>query len=240
MKNADINGKRILEIGAFDNATFRIDAGDDVKYLDYFSREELFSAYKDNPRRNMSRLVDVDFVVKGPTFSEAVGGPYDLFVGNHVVEHVPDLVGWLNQIEKVLDADGYVFLAVPDKRFTFDYYKPITTWSDVVRAHKEKRVMPDSLTIATNRWYFTKVDTEALWRGEQAPAFSPKQPLSEILKSAELDAIEYVDSHCWVFTPDSFVTLLQDMKSADLTSLSVKKMEPTKVNSNEFWVVLGR
>ena len=46
---------RILEIGAFDNPTFRRELGDAVEYLDFFSREELIEMHQTIPAET-SRL----------------------------------------------------------------------------------------------------------------------------------------------------------------------------------------
>src|SRR5688500_12968257 len=61
-----------LEVGAFDNPTIRSRDGFTVRYADYFSAEELRTKYANHPRRTPARIVDVDYVIKGPKLSPFV------------------------------------------------------------------------------------------------------------------------------------------------------------------------
>lgn len=63
-KNLDISGRNVVEIGALDTPT--ILATDDaiVRYIDWFSREEMTVRHAKNSKRNIDNLVPVDYVVK--------------------------------------------------------------------------------------------------------------------------------------------------------------------------------
>ncbi|WP_044156709.1 class I SAM-dependent methyltransferase, partial [Escherichia coli] len=69
-------------------------------------------------------------------------GEFDLIVASHVIEHVPDLIGWLKDAISVLKVGGTLALVVPDKRFTFDILRPLATYREVAAAHKEARHRP--------------------------------------------------------------------------------------------------
>jgi len=231
---------KVLEIGAFDNATFWCELGDNVKYTDFFSKEELLELYAGNPRRRLDKLVDVDFVVKDGDFANKVGGNYDLVIANHVVEHVPDLIGWLKQISAVLKPNGMLFLSIPDKNYTFDVHRPLSTWIDVIRAHEDLRTKPDALTIAQAKWYHTRVDKTALWDGE-APAPRPiRSSLAEIISESRIRSQDYVDTHCWVFVPSSFEVLMQDLASAQEIDFDVQRIDETEYNTSEFHAILKK
>lgn len=68
--------------------------------------------------------------------------PLDYVVASHVVEHVPDLAGWLEEVNASLKIGGRLLLVVPDKRFTFDILRPLTTYSEIITAYKEQRRRP--------------------------------------------------------------------------------------------------
>ena len=76
---------RILEIGAFDNATC-VTAEADVRYLDWFSRDELVRKHRNNPKRRVEHAVEVDYVVKTSQFSEVVPRSFDVIIAHHVIE----------------------------------------------------------------------------------------------------------------------------------------------------------
>jgi hypothetical protein len=49
---------------------------------------------------------------------------------------------------------------------------------------------------------------------------------------------EYIDVHCWRFTPTSFRLLLSDLQTLDLTGLHIKAEFDT--TGCEFYVTLGK
>ena len=66
-------------------------------------------------------------------------GTFDAFIASHVIEHTPDLIDFLQTSEILLKSSGVVVLAIPDKRYCFDYFQPLTTPGQVLAAHAEGR-----------------------------------------------------------------------------------------------------
>ncbi|RVB80553.1 MULTISPECIES: methyltransferase domain-containing protein [unclassified Mesorhizobium] len=230
----------ILELGAFDNPVFRKELGDMVKYADWFGKEELLDMHKSNHKRNFNRAVDVDYVIKDHLFARHVDAKFDLISGSHVIEHIADVVTWLKEIEALLRPGGAVFLAIPDRRYTFDYFRSESTAIQMVRAHEEKLSRPDKWQIFDHFYYHQKVDAEAIWNGMPPSEFKSRFSFSEAIKRSEIASNEYTDAHCWVFTPSSFEIAINDLRLPGLVGLSVEHVEPTRRGRNEFWTVLRK
>lgn len=231
---------RVLEFGAFDNPTFRREAGDDVEYIDYFSGEELKQEFAANRRRDLEAVVTVDHVVKSHRFADEVPGAFDLIVANHVVEHIADLIGWLEQVESLLAEGGRVFLSVPDRRYTFDYFRAETTAVQLLRAHEEKLERPDFWQILDHMYYHQKVDSKQIWKGHLPERFQPRFSLAEACRRAKARTQAYANVHCWVFTAQSFERCMDDLKSAAAIPLLLDSIAPPDGGFNEFWVALRR
>lgn len=230
----------VLEIGAFDNPVFRRELGDPVKYADWFSRDELADMHRDNSRRNLDLIVEVDFVVKGSRPSRFIGDKFALICASHVIEHIPDLILWFAELDAMLGDGGRVFLAIPDKRYTFDYFRPVSRATEIIRAHSERLERPGIWQLADHFFYHQKVDQAALWRGEIPAGFLPRFSLSHAMKLAELKADTYTDCHCWTFTAESFVQLLADLRSGGLCPFTVERVTPPLPDTNEFFALLRR
>ncbi len=54
-------------------------------------------------------------------------GNYDFVIANHVIEHVVNPIRFLAKVSQHLKPGGLFFLTVPDKRFTFDKARALTT-----------------------------------------------------------------------------------------------------------------
>ena len=67
---------------------------------------------------------------------------YDWIIASHVIEHIPDLISYFQQCEALLKPDGILSLIIPDKRYCFDYFSPISTTGNLLDAYAEKRVRP--------------------------------------------------------------------------------------------------
>ncbi len=61
----------------------------------------------------------------------------DFIIANHVMEHVEDPFKALRSISRVLRPNGVAFLALPDKRATFDKGREMTTLAHLLRDHEE-------------------------------------------------------------------------------------------------------
>ncbi|MEE4212670.1 MAG: methyltransferase domain-containing protein [Parvularcula sp.] len=243
LRHVPQDAPRVLEIGAFDNPTFSNALGDNVRYLDYFTRDELRAMHQDNPRRRLDKAVHVDFVVKGRNIADQIQSEtnyrFDLIVANHVIEHVPDIIFWFRQLERLLNPQGRVFLAVPDRRYTFDYFRPETIATQIVRAHVEGIDKPSKWQLAESYYYHQKVNLAALWSGNRPRVFRPRFSLKEALRLAEERCATYTDTHCWVFTPPSFTRCMSDIASLGVTKLGITAIEGPAPSTNEFWTILS-
>ena len=83
-----------LEIGALHAPTL-LKSEHDVLYVDYASTE-VVKANQFDPSVNKVDIVDVDIVWGDRPLRQAAGRTVDFVVASHVIEHVPDLVGWLH------------------------------------------------------------------------------------------------------------------------------------------------
>jgi hypothetical protein len=230
-----------LEIGAFDNPTLRPRDGFAVRYADYFSSDELRRKYADNPRRDLSRIVQVDHVVKGPRLSAFIGDRVDLVVANHVIEHVCDPIGWLVDIASFCTPRATIFMAVPDQRFTFDYFKQPTDIGCIVRAHEERKERPDPYDVARMRYLHTRVDPLALWDGDARPVRPgvDRPTYRQILEKARVEAgAGYVDVHCTYYTVDSFMQVFGELHRSRYVPWRVELLADVERGGNEFYVML--
>ena len=231
---------KILELGAFGNPVFLRELGDDVKYLDWFSKQELIEMHASSAKQNFERLVDIDFVVKDHNFVPYISDRFNLISASHVIEHIPDLISWLNQLDELLVDGGLVCLAIPDRRYTFDYFRPETEATAVVRAYEEKLNRPSKWQIAESFYYHQKIDINELWAGKKPQRFTPRFDLGTAIRMAEERSKVYTDTHCWVFTPSSLERLIADLNDGRFIDLHIKSIEPTRKGLNEFWAILCR
>jgi predicted SAM-dependent methyltransferase len=231
-----------LEIGPSHNPLAPKRNGFNVHILDHATAAELREKYQGHGL-NLDNIEEVDFVWQGEPFQELIGKSscYDWVIASHVIEHVPDLVSYLQQCEALLKPDGILSLVIPDKRFCFDYFSSTTSTGNVLDAHAEKRVKPshgqifDYFSNACTRngsitWVsdelggadhilYSAIDANALWR-------------------KSFTTTEYIDVHCWRFTPSSFRLLMQDLQYLGLINLEIKVEFDT--TGCEFYVSLGK
>lgn len=134
---------RIIEIGPSYNPIAPKSGGWNSASIDHLTREGLVMKYTGHPRVDVSRIEPVDFVWSCGPLSDAVPsaqhGSFDAFVASHVIEHTPDLIAFLDSAATLLKPEGVVILAIPDKRYCFDYFQPLTTTGQLLEAHADRR-----------------------------------------------------------------------------------------------------
>ena len=105
----DVSG-RGLELGPLDRPIMAKRDGFDVQIVDYLDTEALREKYNsdDHPDVDPSAIEEVDFVSHGESLSELIGeeGVFDWVLASHVIEHIPDLVTFLQDVARILRPDG--------------------------------------------------------------------------------------------------------------------------------------
>jgi hypothetical protein len=237
------------EIGPLHNALVDKSEGS-IFYVDHCDTEALKARWSSDPSVDLGKL-HVDAVWGTRTLKEAIGESafareigldkqeLDYVVASHVVEHVPDLVTWFVEIEAVLKREGTVRLAVPDKRYTFDYLRRTSSITDVADAFVRKRRVPSGNRVLDFAFNMVHVDCAKAWAREiDRTGLVHGYTLSQALKLAE-DAESngtYHDVHCWVFTPMSFTRLCEDLAKAGLLKFECEQLITTNRNEFEFFV----
>lgn len=232
-----------LEVGPFDNPTLRSRDGFTVRYADYFSADELRGKAANNPRRTCDRIVEVDYVIKGPRLSPFIPDTIDLVIANHVIEHICDPIGWLSDVACFCSQDAAIFLTVPDQRFTFDIHKQPTDVTSIVRAHEEAKTQPDVYDVARMRYLHTRVDALSLWNGDPPPEKRNRMALSyrQILEQARTEVAQgYVDVHCHFYTTDSFMSIFSELSLCNYIPWEAELLRDVEPGGNEFCVLLRR
>ena len=236
----DTRGLKIVEIGALTTPTFPPDEFC-VRFIDYASRDELARIYANNKSINPAKLVDVHYVMKNQEYSKYINERYDLAIANHVIEHVPDTIRWLGEIHAILKDDGYLFLSVPDRRYTFDYLKRESNFIDVYRAYIDRQTKPSAAQLLENRYFSRRLTTKDCWDGSAAEkAAIQTVSLRDARRYAEEASKSYVSTHCHTYTYNSFRLLFAQLQELDLIHFTIVDMRDVDIGANEFHAMLQR
>lgn len=158
---------------------------------------------------------------------------FDYVVSSHVLEHIPDFIGFFKSAETILKQGGDLVMLVPDKRYTFDVLRTPSSVEQIERAFSEKLTHPSYEMVLD---FYTNIDNRvqatAIWRGEYQA--QPSNP--DGLGQARAVNLETADVHCWVFTPDVLRQLIEHTIAAHTPSLAVVDVSDTPTGGNEFLV----
>ncbi len=240
--NEDLRSRRCVEIGPLDAPIIRKDLAD-VFYVDHALRGDLVKKYQHDANVKVGEIQEVDAVWGARSLSQLVGnGSADYMVASHVAEHVPDLIGWLQEIEAVLRPGGELCLVVPDKRMSFDCRRRETVLVEAVDAFVRKARIPQTYQLLDCALRVVNADHVKLYNGEAVPDDFPFIHTAETAMAIARQALQtgdYIDVHCWVFTPKSFAALMGDLVLADLIHFACSGFVDTSAeNAFEFFVKL--
>lgn len=122
-----------IEIGAL-NKSLRVPRGAHVTYVDRLPVPQLQQHYPDIPPRT---FVPVDIVDDGERLATIPASSQDFVIANHFLEHCQDPIGTLGHLLRVVRPGGVLYVAVPDKRRTFDRDRPVTSLSHLIDDHEQ-------------------------------------------------------------------------------------------------------
>ena len=220
-----------LEIGPSYNPIVPKREGWKSKVVDHATREGLIAKY--TAQLDVTKIEDVDFVwTAGPLESVIpleLHGKIDVCIASHVIEHIPDTVTFFNSLAKLLSPTGVVSLAVPDKRFCFDYFRPPSTTGQIIDAYcggelnrHRRGALFDHVA------YACSMNGQIAW-GQHA--ISQPQLIHSLGEAWERcsppTSTGYVDCHAWQFTPTSFELIILELASLGMIDFHVARSFPT-------------
>lgn len=231
-----------LEIGPSHNPIAPKAKGFNVHILDHASAAELRSKYQEHGV-NLDNIEEVDFIWHVETFPKLIGQTscYDWIIASHVIEHVPDLISYLQQCETLLKPNGFLSLVIPDKRYCFDYFSSSSSTGNVLDGYAENRVRPSPGQVFDHISNASKRNNDIAWGKDE---LGGADELAHTLAQAQehwarsVSTSDYIDVHCWRFTPASFRLLISDLQSLGLIGLEIKAEFDT--TGCEFYVSLGK
>jgi SAM-dependent methyltransferase len=230
------SGARILEIGPFCVPLLR---GPNVFYFDVKDREQLIERaralgwpYQDAP--------DIDYVSPSGDL-RIVPDHFDVVLSSHAIEHQPNLIKHLVDVEHLLNPGGYYFVIIPDKNFCFDHFIPESTLAGVIEAHVENRKTHSLRSVVEHRALTTHNDPLQHWRGNHGEFMVSIGSRVEAA-IAEYQAADgaYIDVHAWYFSPPSFRELVRALNETCYTGLYVERVYSTLYGMFEFWAILRK
>ena len=227
--------KNLLEIGVFDNPTLDFIADSEesvvIHYADFLSRDELIARASD-VGRNPQNVPEIKWILSDGY--DQIDVLYDAVVSHHCVEHQPDLIAHLLKITSILSPGGWYFFSVPHKYRCFDFFISESTIVDVITAHYLEYEKPSFKSILEHR-----VFTSHTYQDGVNPFDSLQPSMRKRIESAfgEFSSNEYVDVHCWQFTPESMRKILSQLAVFDfIPNINELKVYP---NFDEFYVAIS-
>ncbi|MBN2530241.1 MAG: methyltransferase domain-containing protein [Deltaproteobacteria bacterium] len=237
-KHINVAKRKGLEVGPYDRPIVHRDMGD-IKYLDYFTADEL--RQRKAPGRIPEEVVDIDYVVNEKRLTEVVSETFDYVVASHVIEHVPSIIDWLNEMAMLLNKKGVIFLAVPDKRYTFDIGRPLSTTGQIIEHYHTHKKKPSFADVFDTHRYHKKVKPIDVWNGTFSfDRQTYTHDLEHSQRVGQRAMTTYHDCHCNVFTYDRFLEIFSDLQALSLTTFRIKAHQDVVRPFNDFMCVLQK
>ena len=204
-----------LEIGAL-HRPLRTPAGASVRYVDRMDTAALRGHYRELAT---AQLVDVDVVDDGETLATQADGSADFVIANHFIEHTEDPLGTLANHLRVLRRGGILYLAVPDRRHTFDADRHPTPLAHLQRDHDEGPAW--SRAIHQEEW----------------ARLVDKVPPEEVEERVRVLERDDYSIHFHVWAPEEFADVLRHARDERRLPFTIEALQP---NHHEFIAVLRK
>jgi SAM-dependent methyltransferase len=211
-----------IEIGALQNPMDLAGLDVSVKYVDRCSAEELREHY---PELKTMNLVSPDIIADAHSLVGIKDNSLDFIIANHLLEHLANPIEALQNWQQKLRPGGVIFLALPDKRYTFDKERALTT---------TEHVMSDFKLSAAER---APLDKEHYL--DWAQHVNGKKGGEREARAQELIDMEYA-IHFHVWTDETFGKLLNSILSQHLQELEILDQADTNPAEKEFIFIIKK
>lgn len=224
--------RHILEIGPGPKPRM---LGENVRYFDVSHRERLLQR-ADAQGIDRAEVPVIHYRSDDGSLA-SIDRKFDLVFSSHCIEHVYDTVRHLNEVADLLEDGGRYALIVPDKRYTFDHFRPPNSLGDVV-AQNFHQVNNHTLQTLVDSMFTTHNDPSRHWNDDhgELPLVGP----DKLEKAVTRYQTQRTHGHAWIFTDDSFRDIYTQLTDMEVTRLKVTRVYNTIRNSNSFCVVMKK
>ena len=211
---------RGIELGASYNPILPKAEGYDVLIVDHTDEAGLRAKYTAQGV-DVSRVESVDAIDDGGELAllDESGRGFDYILASHVFEHLTDPIHFLQRCERALMTGGRLILLVPDRRFCFDYLRPVSTAGQMLRAFLAGQKFHDAGALYDHFGGNAARNGAQVWAevggGDIRFVGTPAEGYARAVHPVG----DYVDCHAWVFTPSSFRLILHDLRALGLITL---------------------
>jgi hypothetical protein len=233
-----------VEIGPLD-APLVTKSDGKILYVDHVGTEELRAKYAKYAHDvDVEDVVPVDVVWGEEPLPELIGrGSVDYVLASHVAEHVPNLIGWLQDMQAILKPTGQLRMILPDKRVSHDCLREETRVVDLLDAYVHQARKPQARQILDCALYVARepFNPWKVYKGETRLEDVVPLHKCEMAMAIARDALEndkYVDVHCWTFTPRSFAGLMRSLVEYELIDFACAGFADSSVDLFEFGIFL--
>ncbi|WP_157235534.1 methyltransferase domain-containing protein [Methylosinus sp. LW4] len=214
-----------LEIGACDLPSIPKYLGA-CEFADFRTAEEMIELWKLSPET----VVPVTYLLnREDLVSSQVDKRFDYVIACHVIEHIPNPIGYIQDLQKLLDPreGGIIILAVPDKRHTADVSRSSTRLEHLLMDHHDNCRAPTMEHV---------MEFSRAWSPELA-AMSERSTLEYYNWATAYLASGHADAHCHVWTDEEFFRQMERLAADGLfPDLEIFATQLTQPGFNEFMI----
>jgi SAM-dependent methyltransferase len=216
-----------------------------VAYTDYIDTDAIRAKAADNPGMQGQEVPAVDFVWHpGKSLAECAPANtrFSYAFASHVMEHVPNPAGWVNELLSTLKVGGYVVLFLPDRRHTSDYFRHETEFYQAAQWWIDQPPVPTSgqvLDFMSNAFSMVH-GVGVAWSADGVP-LDTERPYSDKSAVEEASFVQaydyYMDIHCSVWTSDSFRRVFERLIAVGILNAEIVEVVE---GGGEFLAVLKK
>jgi len=101
----------------------------------------------DNSEFNFGKPTNADYVTDAANLFFAADESLDFVCSSHVLEHIANPLGAINEWKRAIKKGGIIYAGVPDKRYTFDHRRKRTPLSHLIDDFEKNVDQTDSTHI---------------------------------------------------------------------------------------------
>lgn len=238
---------RILEFGPLTRPIVSKNKHADVYFSDVRSTTAIKKLYTSNEYLkstgltvDVDSIVDIDYVVKG-SYRESFQGveKFDVVILSHVIEHMPDIIFFFQDVTNLLKVGGRLVIIYPDARYCFDHFRNGSSFVDAYDAHRDSKNSSSRVFDFVNNVVHEN-DPAYFWNDLSQDDILPRNNFEDTLKAYDSALKNELpdDTHFWPFSDYQLVKFLYDMDRAKLLDFDIKEFYKTQENTQEFMIIL--